>query len=55
MNLPSTGKTKRALLQISLDLTFKTARSSKVFQKFFTITKNATCYFRQQFYLLYVN
>ena len=49
MNLPSTGKTKKALTQTSVDITFKRARPSKLFQKFLPIAKNITCYFRQCF------
>lgn len=39
MNLPSTGKTKKALAQSSLDIAFKRARSSKLFQKFFQLLR----------------
>lgn len=35
MNLPSTGKTKKALAQSSLDIAFKRTRSSKLFHNFF--------------------
>lgn len=43
MNLPSTWKTKKALTQTSVDVTFKRARPSKLFQKFLPIAKNITC------------